>query len=959
MNRFSVLLTAMVLSVFSVSAQNHWGVSNSTSQSEDYTPMFIGVTVDGAGLTNTFEGGSNPFQVGVFVDEACRAAGVTLERGNAGGTSTGGGAVWYFRINVPNGVTNDETTVFFEGQQVSFHIYDIRNGVEYVMNETTTFSNTTVGQPSSPFMLELNQLIGISMSETTMDVTVGESKDIPYSLLPATATNPILYYDCNGSAFISAGAGKVNGIEVSADAQSLTVYAGDRNLSTALSAGILVQVVAVNVPVDGINVLQSVVNVIKGDKLNMQEYAVVKPDEASNTTILWTSGDENVVRKNSTGGWEAVGGGQAVMTGKPADNSQVGDDFKVTLTVNVKSYIEKLNVTQTQKTVWDGENFSLEGLYTIGPDDVTDRAVIWTSSDSSVVNLSGNTAQPLAAGNAILTVRQANSKPGSIPVSAQIAVTVKAHVTGIVTNPKTYPASVGEVLPISGWYSIYPADASNKNVSWTSDDPDVVKVERISTGGWKATALSKGTAILTVLTEDNNKSDIIAVTVGQPLISVILNSSEYDMNDKESMDISYTFSPEDADVDKSKFSVVVIPAVIADNEWKLADVSGNYSDIEGGMKWTLSPRALGKGTVRIMYDGTNVGQATIKVGQSFDFNNGWSWLSTPTGDKLGTLTSIKEVYGAAFKEARSQSNVYINDSNWGMFGTSTKMSGDMYKVLLNTASLQESGFVMYDVTTDTLPKVLNDGWTWLYYPYQFDYNLSELDEKCDWSGTLPVGTVIKSKDGRIATLADKDTYSEWTGTLTKLEAGQGYLVFTPAPGFTLHWATESAMGQPEPQPQQASKRSGSVSAWRYDHTLYSDNMAIIADLDGAELTDGMNVGAFVGGECRGEGKVSDGRLFIGVHGILDENEKVDFRLYDPSEQTYYKLVESLNFSQSEGSYANPVMFHLGEELMSIKSDVIKVKAEYSTDRIFDLNGFEVENPSGGIYIINGNKTIIR
>ena len=332
MNKYSLFMTMALMSVLSVSAQNHWGVSaSSTSQSEDYTPMFIGVTVDGTKLTNTFGGVSNPFQVGVFIDGECRAAGVALEHGTGGG-STGGGGNWYFRINVPNSAPNAGNPIFFDGHQVSFHIYDSRNGVEYVMNETTSFSSMTVGQPSSPFVLELTQLTGISMAETAMEVTEGESKPIPYSLVPATATNPILFYDCYNSSYISAASGMVNGLQISADAQTLTVYAGDRSITTAFSADISVQVVAVNVAVDGINVIKSVDNVIKGDKLNMNDYAAVTPANASNTTIVWTSSNENVVRKNSTGAWEAVGGGQAIMTGKPADNTLVGSDYKVTVT---------------------------------------------------------------------------------------------------------------------------------------------------------------------------------------------------------------------------------------------------------------------------------------------------------------------------------------------------------------------------------------------------------------------------------------------------------------------------------------------------------------------------------------------------------------------------------------------------------------------------------------------------
>jgi hypothetical protein len=116
----------------------------------------------------------------------------------------------------------------------------------------------------------------------------------------------------------------------------------------------------------------------------------------------------------------------------------------------------------------------------------------------------------------------------------------------------------------------------------------------------------------------------------------------------------------------------------------------------------------------------------------------------------------------------------------------------------------------------------------------------------------------------------------------------------------------------------------------------------------------MTVGAFVGGECRGEGKVTDGRLFISVHGIQDE--EVSFRLYDPEAQTYYWVLDSFEFDQSLGSYANPVKLHLGEIISGVNSNV---KAVEGPVHIYDLNGREVENPSGGIYIINGSKTIIK
>ena len=65
--------------------------------------------------------------------------------------------------------------------------------------------------------------------------------------------------------------------------------------------------------------------------------------------------------------------------------------------------------------------------------------------------------------------------------------------------------------------TINPADASNKNVTWSSSNASVASVD--STG--KVTAISVGTAVITVTTVDGNKTASCSVTVIKDKTSIL------------------------------------------------------------------------------------------------------------------------------------------------------------------------------------------------------------------------------------------------------------------------------------------------------------------------------------------------------------------------------------------------------------------------------------------------------
>lgn len=90
-------------------------------------------------------------------------------------------------------------------------------------------------------------------------------------------------------------------------------------------------------------------------------------------------------------------------------------------------------------------------------------------------------------------------------------LTTKAiPVTGVALDKSTLALDTGKTGQLSA--TVAPANASNKAVSWSSDNTEVATVD--SSG--KVTAVKAGTAKITVKTADGAKTAVCTVTVKDP-----------------------------------------------------------------------------------------------------------------------------------------------------------------------------------------------------------------------------------------------------------------------------------------------------------------------------------------------------------------------------------------------------------------------------------------------------------
>jgi hypothetical protein len=161
---------------------------------------------------------------------------------------------------------------------------------------------------------------------------------------------------------------------------------------------------------------------------------------------------------------------------------------------------------------------------TVVPANATNKNVTWTSSATGVATVSSTgVVTPVSSGTTNISVTTVD---GGFTVTCVVTVTNQpVAVTGVSVQPTTMNlnagGSTGTVVA-----TVVPANATNKNVTWSSSDPGVATVS--STG--VVTSVSSGTANITVTTVDGSNIAICVVKVeitipAKPILLAPLDNS--------------------------------------------------------------------------------------------------------------------------------------------------------------------------------------------------------------------------------------------------------------------------------------------------------------------------------------------------------------------------------------------------------------------------------------------------
>lgn len=335
----------------------------------------------------------------------------------------------------------------------------------------------------------------IKINKSTAEVAVGETITLIATVLPSNATDKSVEWSSNNPNVAKVENGKVTGIK--AGKTTITVSSVENK---DIEATCDVTVVAGTVSVTGVELDKTSLDMKEGDEANLK--ATVKPEDAENKNVSWSSSRTSVATVDDNGKVVAKAAGTSVITVTTEDGG-----YTATCTVTVapnKISVTGVELDRTSLDMTEGDEVTLKA--TVKPEDATDKSVRWSSNNTAVATVKDGLITANKAGTATITVYSVENED----IKATCKVTVKARtysVTGVTLDVTSKEMNVGETFTLKA--KIEPSNATNQNVTWNSLDATVATVDK----NGKVTAKKAGFTVITVTSEDGGHSATCEITV--------------------------------------------------------------------------------------------------------------------------------------------------------------------------------------------------------------------------------------------------------------------------------------------------------------------------------------------------------------------------------------------------------------------------------------------------------------
>ena len=173
--------------------------------------------------------------------------------------------------------------------------------------------------------------------------------------------------------------------------------------------------------------------------------------------------------------------------------------------------VSSISLSKSTLELTIGDQASLDA--TITPDNATNKNIIWSSDNDSVATVTPDgIVEAISVGNTFI---MASSEDRGVSAKCEITVKEKAiSVTGIALNNTSLSLSEGEEFTLVA--TVTPDSATNKEVTWTSDNEAVATVSAEGV----VRAIKAGSANVTVTTVDQGKTASCAIAVAEKMGAV-------------------------------------------------------------------------------------------------------------------------------------------------------------------------------------------------------------------------------------------------------------------------------------------------------------------------------------------------------------------------------------------------------------------------------------------------------
>ena len=363
----------------------------------------------------------------------------------------------------------------------------------------------------------------VHLNKTSLSMTEYETFQLTAVVKPDNATDKTVYWSASNTSVAtvnSYGLVTANG----AGTSSITAKSGDK------TATCVVTVAQKVIDVTSVTLDRTALSLTEGDTFQLS--ATVKPLNASDPTVTWTSSNTSVATVDSDGVVTAVKEGSATVTAKAGDKTATCSVHVTKKAVPVTS----VSLNKTSLSLTEQDTYQLTA--TVKPDDATDKTVTWSSTNTAVATVSSSGLVTAVKEGSANIVAKAGGKTANCMVDVAMKV---VPVTSVSLSNTSIALTETETFQLTA--TVNPSNATDKTVTWSSSNPTVATVS----GNGLVTAVKEGSATITAKAGD--KTATCKVSVAQKVIavsSVTLNKTSLSLTEQDTFQLTATVNPSDA-----------------------------------------------------------------------------------------------------------------------------------------------------------------------------------------------------------------------------------------------------------------------------------------------------------------------------------------------------------------------------------------------------------------------------
>ena len=368
----------------------------------------------------------------------------------------------------------------------------------------------------------------ITVDKTSQTVNIDETGDIIVSFNPSNATNQTLVWESSDPEVVRIWNGHFRGLKEGKSIITATSIAGGKQVSCEVYVK------------DPSKIYLEDINLEKTEyQININEAIdipfEITPENATNAELDWISSNPDILRvyNNRFRGLQA-GTAEVII------RTRIGPvvEKRIKVTIKDPGTVQDIILDKTEYTI--NEDEAVDIPFKVKPEFATNGELDWISSNPDILRVYNNRFRGLKEGTAEVIIRTRTGPMVEKRIQVRVVKPGKTYVESVTTDQEEYTAYVGQAIDLT--YDYAPTNSENAQFEWYAEDQEIIRVYNNRFRG-----LKEGTTNIVVKTLDGLYVKKIKVTIKGSQVNVqdiILDQTEYTVDENEAVDIPFSYTPE-------------------------------------------------------------------------------------------------------------------------------------------------------------------------------------------------------------------------------------------------------------------------------------------------------------------------------------------------------------------------------------------------------------------------------